>query len=76
MLAEARRTRLELDKLVKARKEEIRGETVAGGIAALREHTTVLAVTHRPAFLDIATRVYQIDEGTARLGTAPEPAAV
>lgn len=36
--AEARRTRLELDKLVKARKEEIRGEIVAGGIAALRKH--------------------------------------
>ncbi|EER60460.1 Heme peroxidase [Acidovorax delafieldii 2AN] len=36
--AEARRTRLELDKLVKARKEEIRGEIVAGGVAALREH--------------------------------------
>lgn len=36
--AEARRTRLELDKLVKARKEEIRGEIVAGGITALREH--------------------------------------
>ena len=36
--AEARRTRLELDKLVKARKEEIRGEIVAGGADALREH--------------------------------------
>lgn len=36
--AEARRTRLELDKLVKARKDEIRGEIVAGGIAALRKH--------------------------------------
>lgn len=36
--AEARRTRLELDKLVKARKEEIRGEIVAGGIADLRKH--------------------------------------
>lgn len=36
--AEARRTRLELDKLVKARKEEIRGEIVAGGIVALRKH--------------------------------------
>ena len=36
--AEARRTRLELDKLVKARKEEIRGEIVAGGVAALRKH--------------------------------------
>ena len=40
--AEARRTRLELDKLVKARKEEIRGEIVAGGIAALREHIASL----------------------------------
>ena len=36
--AEARRVRLELDKLVKVRKEEIRGEIVAGGVAALREH--------------------------------------
>lgn len=36
--AEARRVRLELDKLVKGRKEEIRGEIVAGGVAALREH--------------------------------------
>ncbi len=49
---------------------------ICRNIVALREHTTVLAVTHRPAFLDIATRVYQIDEGTARLGTAPEPAAI
>lgn len=40
--AEARRTRLELDKLVKARKEEIRGEIVAGGITALREHIAQL----------------------------------
>lgn len=40
--AEARRTRLELDKLVKARKEEIRGEIVAGGVAALREHIAQL----------------------------------
>lgn len=36
--AEAKRTRLELDKLVKARKEAVRGEIVAGGIAALRQH--------------------------------------
>jgi predicted phage-related endonuclease len=40
--AEARRVRLELDKLVKARKEAVRGEIVAGGIAALREHVTAL----------------------------------
>lgn len=40
--AEARRVRLDLDKLVKARKEEIRGEIVAGGIAAFREHIAAL----------------------------------
>lgn len=40
--AEARRTRLELDKLVKARKEEIRGEIVTGGASALREHIASL----------------------------------
>lgn len=42
--AEARRTRLELDKLVKARKEEIRGEIVAGGVSAFREHIAALNV--------------------------------
>lgn len=36
--AEARRVRLELDKLVKQRKEVLRGEIVAGGVAALRKH--------------------------------------
>lgn len=36
--AEARRVRLELDKLVKQRKEVLRGEIVAGGVAALRQH--------------------------------------
>jgi len=40
--AEARKVRLELDKLVKARKEAIRGELVAGGIAALNEHVAAL----------------------------------
>lgn len=53
--AEARRTRLELDKLVKARKEEIRGEIVAGGITALREHiaqlNAAMPVNHMPQVL-------------------------
>lgn len=40
--AEARRTRLELDKLVKVRKESVRGEIVAGGVAALRAHVDAL----------------------------------
>ena len=38
----ARTTRLATEKLVAARKEQIRGEIVAGGIAALREHIAQL----------------------------------
>ena len=40
--AEARRVRLELDKLVKQRKEQLRGEMVAGGLVALRRHIYTL----------------------------------
>ncbi|WP_416406486.1 YqaJ viral recombinase family protein [Paracidovorax citrulli] len=40
--AEARRVRLDLDKLVKARKEEIRTEIATSGAAALREHIASL----------------------------------
>lgn len=40
--AEARRVRLELDKLVKARKEEVRREIVAGGKQALDAHVAAL----------------------------------
>lgn len=36
--AEARSVRLDLDKLVKARKEAIKSEIVAGGVAALAKH--------------------------------------
>ncbi len=38
----ARATRLATEKLVTARKEQIRGEIVAGGIAALRDHIASL----------------------------------
>lgn len=40
--AEARRVRLDLDKLVKARKESIRGEIVADGVAKLKAHIEAL----------------------------------
>lgn len=40
--AEAKRTRLELDKLVKARKEQIREEIVADGRSALAAHIAAL----------------------------------
>jgi putative phage-type endonuclease len=40
--AEARRVRLDLDKLVKARKEALRGEIVSEGAQALRAHITAL----------------------------------
>lgn len=40
--AEARRVRLDLDKLVKSRKEAIKGEIAAEGVAKLREHIASL----------------------------------
>jgi predicted phage-related endonuclease len=40
--AEARRVRLDLDRLVKARKEAIKGEIVAGGVAAFAAHVREL----------------------------------
>ncbi|MDD2711342.1 MAG: YqaJ viral recombinase family protein [Simplicispira sp.] len=40
--AEARRVRLELDKMIKQRKEALRGEIVAGGMTALRAHIDTL----------------------------------
>lgn len=40
--AEARRTRLDLGKLVEARKQAMKEEIVAGGVAAFREHMTSL----------------------------------
>jgi ATP-binding cassette subfamily C protein len=45
---------------------------ICRNIAELRHRTTVLAVTHRPAFLGIATRVYQLEEGMARLVSGRE----
>lgn len=42
--AEARRVRLDLDKLVKARKDSIREEIVTGGAVALRQHVEALNV--------------------------------
>jgi ATP-binding cassette, subfamily C, bacterial len=53
-----------LDEVTSALDPESERE-ICRNILDLRERTTVLAVTHRPAFLEIATRVYQIDEGVA-----------
>lgn len=43
--AETRRVRLDLDKLVKARKESIKAEIVAAGVAAVRDHYDLLNAT-------------------------------
>lgn len=43
--AETRRVRLDLDKLVKARKESIKGEVVAAGAAAVRAHYDAINAT-------------------------------
>jgi putative phage-type endonuclease len=49
--AESRRTRLELDKLVTARKEALRGEIVAEGVNALRSHIAILNTRIGKAFM-------------------------
>lgn len=49
--AEARRVRLDLDKLVKARKESIKGEIVAGGRAALLEYIKRLNAAMPAAYM-------------------------
>jgi ATP-binding cassette, subfamily C, bacterial len=48
---------------------------ICANVAALRGRATVLAVTHRPAFLGIATRVYRVEGGTARVAEPLVPAA-
>ncbi|HEX7636860.1 MAG TPA: YqaJ viral recombinase family protein, partial [Burkholderiaceae bacterium] len=52
--AEARRTRLDLDKLVKARKESIREEIVAAARKAMQAHAGKLAAECAPAALNLA----------------------
>ena len=49
---------------------------ICRNIVQLRGRTTVLAVTHRPAFLEIATQVFQIDDGVALPGERRAPAPV
>ena len=53
-----------LDEVTSALDPESERE-ICRNILDLQGHTTVLAITHRPAFLEIASRVYQIEEGLA-----------
>jgi ATP-binding cassette subfamily C protein len=41
-------------------------QRVAASIADLLPQTTILAVTHRPEFVDIADQIYRIEGGTAK----------
>jgi len=41
--------------------------TVAREIKALVGETTILTITHRPEFLDVADRIYRFEDGKARL---------
>jgi ATP-binding cassette subfamily C protein len=63
-----------LDEVTSALDPESERE-ICRNIVELQDRTTVLAVTHRPAFLEIATHVYQIEEGRAVAGSlrAPQP---
>lgn len=64
--AEARAVRLELDKLVKARKEAIRGELVAEGVKALADHVNALNARLGKTYLPIS--VMSADFGGAIKG--------
>ncbi len=48
---------------------------VSATLADLGKDYTVLAVSHRAALTERSTRVYQLDQGTARLTDAPERAS-
>lgn len=52
--AEARRVRLEVEKLVKTRKESIREEIVVGARRALQDHVAALASECAPAVLSLS----------------------
>ncbi|MGD9507797.1 MAG: ABC transporter ATP-binding protein [Geminicoccaceae bacterium] len=56
-----------LDEVTSALDPESERE-ICRNIVELQGRTTVLAVTHRPAFLEIATHVYQIEDGRAVSG--------
>jgi len=49
--------------------------TVWSTVAKLRGKTTVVAISHQPALVDVADRIYRIENQTARRVSASEPAA-
>jgi ATP-binding cassette subfamily C protein len=66
-----------LDEVTSALDPETEREIVSN-VAKLRGKYTIVAITHRPAWTEIADRLYQIEEGTARLikpviGQPPKP---
>jgi len=46
------------------------------GISRLSKDMAILAITHRPAFLEIADQVYRLEDGTVRKLAPSEPAAL
>jgi ATP-binding cassette subfamily C protein len=40
---------------------------ICANVAKLAKETTIIAITHRPIWTDIADRIYEIDAGRARL---------
>jgi ABC-type bacteriocin/lantibiotic exporter with double-glycine peptidase domain len=51
-----------LDEVTSALDPETEG-AIVDNIAALRGQSTVIAITHRTAFLDIADRIYELGNG-------------
>ena len=61
-----------LDEVTSALDPEAEAGIVAN-IRALRGETTVIAITHRPAFLSVADRVYELQGGRLAQGRGPRP---
>ena len=60
-----------LDEVTSALDPETEREIIAN-ILALRGRSTVISITHRPAFLDIADRVYELMDGRIESVTEPQ----
>ena len=59
-----------LDEVTSALDPETERE-ICANIRNMADDTTILAITHRPAFLEIADRIYQVDDQTVADARAP-----
>ena len=64
-----------LDEVTSALDPEIERD-ICRQIPALAKEMAILAITHRPAFLDIADKLYQLEGGILEELAPPKPSAL